>query len=409
MPLTSAAHSLTGHRSSNQDAWLARPDSGLFAVSDGMGGLASGEEASNRTIAWLDGARLITDPLRQGIREKCDPPRNLALLDAMENTFQQATADIYDISQERNESMGATLSVGIVAGDNLFIAHVGDTRIYLLRQGNLRLLTLDHSVAAERVRRGRMTREEYARSPLRSMLYQAIGTSPEVTPDLLELPLQHDDILILCSDGVWGALADSDFITLGAHDHLDTMAESLVKVAFEKGSNDNLTALVVRYRSDKEPLTAGVQWGALLQTTPLFSHLDAPARDRLAPFLQEIRCRIGDVVIREGLPGEELYVVLEGELEVTRQGVDLAVLQKGEHFGEIALVLDSPRMATVTAITECRLLVLHRTILDELIVRRPEIGALLLSRLLTQVAEELVEVSGRVVALEAALSAIEGA
>lgn len=400
MQLTYAARTIAGRRPSNQDSWLSRPESGLFVVSDGMGGLSSGEEASNRTVAWMDSARLSLDPLRARVCASADPPGNLALLDALEATFQQATRDIYEMSQERNESMGATLSVGLVAGENLFIAHVGDTRIYLLRSGRLRLLTLDHSVAAERLRRGRMTAEEYARSPLKSMLYQAIGTSPEVAPDLLEIPLQHEDVLVLCSDGVWGSLEDATLGRIAADPDLETAAEELVRVAFENGSTDNCTAMVVRVRFRDEGAGAGVRWDEVLRSTPLFSHLDASSRDRLAPFLAEIRVGAGEVVVEEGAPGEELYVVLEGELAVSRQGVELATLSSGDHFGEIALVLDSPRQATVRAVSGARLLVLKRDTLDELISRRPDIGALVLSRLLTRVAQELVDLSGRLVAIE---------
>jgi len=403
MRLQFAARSVTGRRSTNQDAWLARPESGLFAVSDGMGGLASGEEASNRTIGWLDSARLALDPLRELLLMRPDPPANLALLDALDSTFQQATSDIHGLGLDRGETMGATLTAGVVVGENLFIAHVGDTRVYLRRNQTLRQLTLDHSVAAERVRRGKMTLAEFEVSPYKNMLYQAVGITPEVSPDLLEVPLQDGDTLVFCCDGVWGSIDDEAFLRITGNDHLDCVAEDLLQYAYENGSSDNLTALVVRCRAEQK---AGVDWNSVLQCTPLFSHLDAAARDRLAPFLQEIRCRPGDTVIREGDPGDDLFLVLEGEFSVLRAGVELRGLGQGDHFGEIALILDLPRQATVQALSAARLLVLRRRDLEELIVRRPEIGALILSRLLAHVAEDLVAVSGRLVAAEAALAAL---
>lgn len=392
------ARSVTGRRSVNQDAWMVRPEIGLFAVSDGMGGLADGEEASARSVAWLDRYATLLDRHRLRVKESPDPPAKLALLSALEVIFREASADIFQMAQRRDSSMGATLTAGLVAGQDLFVAHVGDTRIYLVRGGTTRIVTQDHSVAAERLRRGRMSRQEYDRSELRSLLYQAMGVNPEVDPDVLEVALADDDVLVLCSDGVWAAFRDDEVGELAVQGSPEQAAEALVRNAYERGATDNLTAVVVRCHSERQGV--GVDWEAIFQHTPLFAGLDVAARDRLAPYLRDMNLGPGDPVVREGDRGEELFLVLDGRLLVSRQGIQLGLLEPGQHFGEIALALDCPRTASVEALTPCRLVALHRDQLDELILRRPELGALILSRLLVHMASQVLDLDARILRLE---------
>lgn len=391
------AVSLTGRRDNNEDAMLCLPRQGVFAVSDGMGGLDAGEVASQMAIESLQEAVPRINKLRGQLAEGGGSEHKIALADLLDDLFQETTATIHRHGISRQLRLGATLTTGILTSSSMFITHVGDSRFYIVRDGKAAPLTEDHSVAALRLRQGKITREQYATSDKRNLLYQALGVVHEVEPDFLEIELEDSDILLFCSDGVWGSLSNKQISNLARFDDMQDAARYLVDTAFRQGSDDNLTAVVYRYR---KPLVARENWEWLLRGSPLFSHFTHAERLRLAPFLHEVEASPGAVLCQEGELGEELFVLLEGEVVITRHDVELVRLQPPRHFGEIALALRCARTATVTATTACRLLVMHRDQVDDLIRRSPRLGARFTTRLLENLARRVVSLSDRVAQLE---------
>ena len=387
------AVSLTGRRSNNEDALLCLPRQGIFAVSDGMGGLDAGEVASQMAVESLQDAAPRIEKLRAQLNETADSEQKIALADLLDELFQDTTASIHRHGITNAQRLGATLTAGVLTGGSMFITHVGDSRFYIIRDGHAAPLTEDHSVAALRLRQGRITPEQYAISDKRNLLYQALGVVHEVEPDFLEIELDDGDILLFCSDGVWGSLSNAQIGKLARFEDMQDAARYLVDTAFRQGSDDNLTAVVYRYR---QPLVARANWEWLLRGAPLFSHFTHAERIRLAPFLHEIQVGPDTVLCQEGEVGEELLVLLEGEVSITRHGVELVKLHPPQHFGEIALALRCPRTATVTATEDCRLLVMHRDQVDDLIRRSPRLGARFTTRLLENLAERVVALSDRV-------------
>lgn len=388
-----------GRRMRNEDAGLVLPDCGLFAVSDGMGGLDAGDVASQLAIDTLRDGGGEVDTLRAAIAREGRPSDKIALSDRMGALAQAANEAIWDYSQERRGRMGATLTAAVVAGEALFLAHTGDSRAYLVRGGRTHLLTSDTTVAAVRLRAGKITADQYQSSPYRNALADALGITATVRMEFQEVALTDGDVLVLCSDGVWEVLGEAAIAAAGLPDPRQA-ARALVDSAFDAGSDDNLTAVVVRFRSplelDKEPEAARPARPVQLTGVPLFADLDDAELRRLAPFLQERSYRTGQVVVSEGDPGEELLVLLEGSLEVSRRGVSLTRIGVGQSFGEIALARSGPRMATITAIEGSRVLAMHRTQLNDLIERQPALGARLVVRLMRQLADWLVELTDRV-------------
>ena len=238
MRLSSFAGTDVGRaRSGNEDSYFCGRT--VFAVADGLGGHPGGEVASAAAVeplAAMDG-RELADPgeaaeaLAAAIREG-----NAAILD-------RAAGD------PGLWGMGTTVTAAALAGDHhLQLAHVGDSRAYLLRDGSLAQLTTDHTVVAELVRRGRLTPEQAAIHPERSILTRAVGLDPRVpvdTPDPLEL---HDgDQVLLCSDGLTEAVDDDQIAELLATTHDGAAAcRSLIDAANAAGGPDNITVVLLR-------------------------------------------------------------------------------------------------------------------------------------------------------------------
>ena len=237
MRLSSFAGSDVGRmRSGNEDSYFCGQT--VFAVADGLGGHQGGEVASAAAVeplARLDG-REFTDP-----GEAAEALAN-AIREANEAILDRAAGDpaLY--------GMGTTLTAAAVAGRHLQLAHVGDSRAYLLREGTLDQLTTDHTVVSELVRRGRLTPEQAAIHPERSILTRAVGLDPRVPVDLPDpLELRAGDQLLLCSDGLTETVDDDQIAELlSAAPDGHAACRSLIDAANDAGGPDNITVVLVR-------------------------------------------------------------------------------------------------------------------------------------------------------------------
>lgn len=217
-------------RGQNQDTFLVADD--LVLIADGMGGYAGGEVAAE-IAADVVGERFSQDASPRGLAE----------------AFRAANRRIFERGSERGlEGMGTTLVAAALVraprGERLLIANVGDSRAYLLRDGALRQLTEDHSVAAELVRLGRIDVEQEGEHPGRHVLTRALGVDRDVAPDLVELEPRDGDRLLLCSDGLSNELGDPEMLALLAVGEPSDAARALVAAANAHGGLDNITAVV---------------------------------------------------------------------------------------------------------------------------------------------------------------------
>ena len=238
MRLSSFAGSDVGRiRSGNEDSYFCGLT--VFAVADGLGGHQGGEVASAAAVeplARLDG------------RELADPGE---AAEALANAIRAANEAILDraAGDPALYGMGTTVTAAAVAGDGyLQLAHVGDSRAYLLREGDLAQLTNDHTVVGELVRRGRLTPEQAAIHPERSILTRAVGLDPRVPVDLPDpLELRSGDQLLLCSDGLTETVADDQIAELlSAAPDGHAACRSLIDAANNAGGPDNITVVLVR-------------------------------------------------------------------------------------------------------------------------------------------------------------------
>ena len=221
-------------RSQNEDAAWADDARGLYAVADGMGGHLAGEVAS----------RMAIDAVQRMARAhgRAD---TLALREMM----RWANDEIARHAQQHPEcaGMGTTLSVLWRGGRYMYIAHVGDSRIYRLRGGALEQITQDHSLVEELVRARIITREQARTHPRRNIITRALGTQGDNAPDLLAADAQPGDLWLLCTDGLSGMLTDETIeAEMRRNVPLDAMADSLLSQALEAGGRDNVTLILCR-------------------------------------------------------------------------------------------------------------------------------------------------------------------
>ena len=233
-------------RSSNQDSFCAllTPDAplgsdALLAVADGMGGRPAGDVASAMAIDRLlsrlrdaDKQQALDDGQRAGLLGEA--------MHALNRDVLQAAA------KPETRGMGTTLTVAMVAASSLVIGHVGDSRVYLLRGGQLHQPSTDHNWAEEEIRRGHLARDAARTHPGRNMLTRAIGTSPHVEVDVLVLQVQTGDTVMLCSDGLHGLVADEEISRVLQEQTPPEAAKTLVNRANEQGGSDNITVVIAR-------------------------------------------------------------------------------------------------------------------------------------------------------------------
>ena len=241
MLLDTYALSIAGRRANNEDAICARPDLGLFVVADGMGGYEGGEvasaiavEAIHELVRRTAGDADVTWPY------KIDPQRSI-----LENELVVATRLAGDRIAARREGvlrdMGSTVVVLHVADDHAVIAHVGDSRVYRMRDGVVTQMTIDHSLLAQLQASGVVPDENFA---WRHVVTRALGT-PTAEPEVQRAPLVSGDVYLLCSDGLSEVL-DLDAIAVLLAQPAEAACHALVDAAFDAGSRDNISAVVVR-------------------------------------------------------------------------------------------------------------------------------------------------------------------
>jgi PPM family protein phosphatase len=249
-------------RSGNEDSFCVAQDLGLFVVADGMGGHAAGEVASRLAVEtiqeWMrkytrgESTTLVGQPLT-GVSERA----NWLL-----SSIRLANRMIFDAAQGGKEyaGMGTTLVAALSIKDRIALAHVGDSRIYRIRDDQITQLSKDHSFVQQQLERGIISAEEAHDSQYRHLITRALGLKESVEVDLVEHDVVADDLLLLCSDGLSDLLEDEEMLaTIREHaDDLEKSCQALIDRANFKGGDDNVTVLLIRAQEGK---WAG--WGIL--------------------------------------------------------------------------------------------------------------------------------------------------
>ena len=235
-------------RTQNEDRFCADPHLGLYVVCDGMGGRDAGEVASGLAVAVIH--KHVLEAAQDGNHPMIGQydPTFLLQTNRLASAIHLANQAIHREAQHQpaHAGMGTTVVSALIAGQVLSLAHVGDSRLYLIRGGKIELLTADHSVVAEQVRHELLSEEEAERSPYKHVLTRGLGVNATVEVELGEVPVMNGDILVLCSDGLTLGVKPRDMLQAVRREwNPQAIADRLVAMANEAGGEDNTTVVVV--------------------------------------------------------------------------------------------------------------------------------------------------------------------
>ncbi|MGM0472106.1 MAG: Stp1/IreP family PP2C-type Ser/Thr phosphatase [Bacillota bacterium] len=217
-------------RDENEDSYLKliTDDYGLFAVADGMGGHNAGEVASTLAVDTLKAYNFTIGQLTTDL----------------ETAVKRANRQILQAAKEnpKYQGMGTTLTAALLTSQQVYIGHVGDSRAYLFRAGELIQLTEDHSLVNQLLESGEITEQEARNHPQRNLLLQALGTAEDIEVDIISQQIKEDDLFLLCSDGLTDLLSDQEIAkVLDPTGKLQQQADQLVQLAKQAGGYDNIT------------------------------------------------------------------------------------------------------------------------------------------------------------------------
>ncbi len=389
-------------RDHNEDNFLVDKKLALSIVADGMGGHAAGEVASALAVRIIHEEvkkhREVIDKYDdEGVSARVGSKEILGLL---EMAVQRACARINDEAKAdtNKRGMGTTLSSLLIVGSYGFIAHVGDSRIYLLRDGNVQQVTEDHTVFNELIKRGKLTREQIDKVAQKNAITRAVGVYERVEVDTLTIEVLPGDQFLLASDGLHGYIAHTaELEPYFEEEDGDVAARELIDLANRKGGKDNITAVIVRLGKGDEKDDSRARRlqlkRELLSKMPLFARLNEREMLRIMQVAEVVSYEPGEVVVQEGDRGDELFIVLAGEVRISRGETVLNDFGPGEHFGEMALIRAVPRSATVTASEPSQLIVLHRSDFFEILRKESELAVKLLWQFLGVLADRLDQTS----------------
>ena len=284
-------------RTENEDSYFARAP--VFVVADGMGGAQAGEVAS----------RIAADAFEEGNPTDMPPE---AYLEAVTREANRQINELARRDKERS-GMGTTLTAAMVVGDELSLAHVGDSRAYLFRDDDLRQLTTDHSLVEELRRQGRLTREEAAAHPQRSIITRALGPEPEVQVDTATFPARDGDVVLLCSDGLTSMVEDERIREIiAAAGGLGDAARTLVSEANRRGGRDNITVVIFRLQDvdDAAAEESGTEPVTLVGERAAREGLTADAVRREAAATQQAAARRVEKPVWKRLPWARMAIAV---------------------------------------------------------------------------------------------------
>ena len=351
-------------RSNNQDAYLIDEATQLYVVCDGVGGRNGGEEASRIACEFI-GKRMreYEHELRLFAEHKGALTRR-SIGSILETAASDASGAIRNHAQAHPEltGMATTVCLLLVAGQHAFVAHVGDSRVYLVRHKTMHLLTEDHSLLNDLRRRGREPDGSQLGAAYQGALTRALGVLNTARVDLLDLELLAGDRIVLCSDGVHGVVGDNAMQAIAPHADPATAAHMFIDSALQNGAPDNATVVVVDVQqdSDGDRSTRVRRRLEALQAISMFRYLPYPDLIRVASIAKEVQVPAGAAVFDEGDVGESLFVILDGHAGVLKSGSQIADLGPGAHFGEMSLIERAPRSAGIVANSSLEALVIER-------------------------------------------------
>jgi serine/threonine protein phosphatase PrpC/CRP-like cAMP-binding protein len=399
-----AATDVGRKRTHNEDNFLVDQDLRLFVVADGMGGHASGEVASAMAVHTIRSIVWSERELFESAED--DAAWHMQVCMLLEYAVHIACEQIFrkGCQEPEKKGMGTTVVVLMLVNDRGYIAYVGDSRIYLLRGGIVYQLTEDHSLMNELIRQGKITAEDFDDSPyaqFKHAMTRAVGPQEAVEVDTLDFDMIPGDAFLLCSDGLYEYLDDSDLARMLALPDIKDVPGRLIDMANTRGGKDNITAVVIQVPEDAGSDRAAEINFTLdtLKNIPLFRQLNYQQLVRIMNLTRIIPFGEGDRLCEEGDMANELFVILRGKVDLNAKGNRIARLSQGSHFGEMALIDATPRSATATALSDGKLLIITRDDFFEILRKEAPLAVKLLWAFVQELSTRLRQANFDLVAL----------
>jgi len=362
--LSAYGQSDTGkRRPHNEDSILVDDEVQLYVVADGMGGHAAGEVASATAVEILRQELKAQSTLIKSYISDSSYEVREQILKATESAIQKACATVFKEGQEnkKRHGMGTTLSLMLLSGSGAFIAHVGDSRVYLLREGQVHQLTIDHTLVNEQLKRGVISKDEARKATYKNVITRALGIQESVRVDTLHLDILPSDRFLICSDGLHGYLRAGDMEAILEAAEPGEVTQKFIDLANERGGKDNISVVYLDVAPDEKGAAEDLRKRMeIMRNAPLFRYLSYRELVTLMNLTYTRTVRDSETIIEEGVTGDELFILIKGDAQVLKGGQEIARLPEGSHFGEMALIDNAPRSATITAQGPARLLVIGR-------------------------------------------------
>ncbi len=397
-------------REINEDNFLVDRKLGLYIVCDGMGGHAAGEVASAIAVqAFRDALKKDEDFLSDFAKgDTSVRPEDLKNL--VESSAHAANAAVYVESQRdtAKRGMGTTLTALVLVGNHGFIAHVGDSRCYLVRGNQVKMLTEDHSVINELRKRGKLKPEIVAKIQNKNAVTRAVGVFETVEVDTFHFLTAPGDRYILCSDGLHGYVeTEEEMNSLVEGLGEETGTQRLIDIANERGGKDNITAIIATIPEEDGGTNDLVLGYETLASMPFFRHLEPRELLRVQAMARPRGFQNDEIVVTEGQAGDSIFVVLKGNAKVCKGDAEIAKFEAGHFFGEMSLVEKAPRSATVKSDGAAQMLEIARADFFKILREEKDIGVKLLWNFVTELSKRLRATSQNLAAVKEQMNQVE--
>lgn len=389
-------------RKNNEDAFIERPDIGLFAVADGMGGERFGEVASALAVECIEKYVRENQTVINAFKYNGSKENRHQVLNMLADALRNSNTKVYREAEDRNVDgkMGTTLTALLTIDNTGFMVHVGDSRLYMIRGTDITQLSTDHTVANEyRMKYGESS--EGFDPGFSSMLTRAIGIKKYVEPEKLTFTIVPDDRYLLCSDGLHNyfeknrkevnkLLTDRNNDPEKEDKYISSSVNSLLEIAYKGGADDNVTILMLSAFGVTDEEVTGTKTlldeFAALRDIELFKNLDFK---ELLTVMENAEIRTYnrfDVVSRTNSRSKELFVIVEGKVSALKGSRHIKTFVAGDHIGEVAFLTGEKPMFNLFVDKTSTFLVLKREVFDKIISDNPALGIKLLWQLATALA-----------------------
>lgn len=389
-------------RDNNEDSFLVSLEHGVFVVADGVGGSSGGEIASGKLVEHIESVAPELAALASSGNPMFDRDHRERVFSQLLKQVQDANKIIYEVGKEVDPMRppATTCDVVVLSEQAAFIAHVGDSRVYLIRKNEIFRITEDHTFA-EQLRQERIGDADVLER-YRNVLTRSVGGRPQVDVDALFIDLQAGDFLLMCSDGLTDYLTGAELLEYANKELGPGLIDTLVDVAKERGGKDNITAVLVEIEAVAATTirdTASfdtLKQVDILGNIALFKGLGVRDLLKIMRVVYEVSLNDGDILEEPQGEGRCMYIVAEGSVDLMLDDTHIATFTKGEHFGEYALVGDEERQTQARCKGETLLLAVPARRFRSIVSEDPAVGNTLLWNLLEATTRQIRQLSGEI-------------